>query len=127
MHKLNIEFRSWPTGLLKVSMLTSPESQYWTRTSSTTSGDLRYSVQFSSTFRELKVLGEKEKEHRYAVCQSLGRQGIAQRTMSEIEANFKMLNKNLLGIGQSLYHSKEVKELFVNVVDKVVKHWNRSR
>ena len=40
--------------------------------------------------------------------------------MSEIEANFKTLNKALLNIGQNLYSSKEARELFVNVVDKVL-------
>ena len=41
------------------------------------------------------------------------------RAMSEIEANFKTLNKALLNIGQNLYSNKEARELFVNVVDKV--------
>ena len=79
--------------------------------------------------RELKSLGEKEKEHRYAVCQNLGRQNLEKRAMSEIEANFKTLSKNLLNIGQGIYSSREVRELFVNVVDKVVeplKQWKLS-
>ena len=49
--------------------------------------------------------------------------------MSEIEANFKTLSKNLLNIGQGVYSSREVRELFVNVVDKVVeplKQWKLS-
>ena len=79
--------------------------------------------------RDLKSLGEKEKEHRYAVCQNLGRQNLEKRAMSEIEANFKTLSKNLLNIGQGIYSSREVRELFVNVVDKVVeplKQWKLS-
>ena len=43
--------------------------------------------------------------------------------MSEIEANFKTLNKAVLNIGQNLYSSKEARELFVNVVDKVILYW----
>ena len=45
------------------------------------------------------------------------------RAMSEIEANFKTLNKALLNIGQNLYSNKEARELFVNVVDKVMLYW----
>ena len=63
--------------------------------------------------------------------------------MSEVEANFKNINKNIIwigedkgcidiesitlqlwfcsfSVGQSLYNNKEVKDLFVNVVDKIV-------
>ena len=84
---------------------------------------------YLSNCRELKSLGDKEKEHRYAVCQNLGRQNLGKRAMSEIEANFKTLSKNLLNIGQGVYSSREVRELFVNVVDKVVeplKQWKLS-
>merc|ERR1711862_734898 len=54
------------------------------------------------------------------VCQFLGRNNMNQRPLSEIEANFKNISKNILNIGQTLYNNKEVKDLFVNVVDKVV-------
>ena len=49
--------------------------------------------------------------------------------MSEIEANFKTLSKNILNIGQGIYSSREVREIFVNVVDKVVeplRQWKLS-
>lgn len=91
------------------------------------SGEPVLDKDFFYNLRDLKVLGEKEKEHRYAVCQSLGRQNLGQRAMSEIEANFKTLNKALLNIGQNLYSSKEARELFVNVVDKVVEPVRQCR
>ena len=49
--------------------------------------------------------------------------------MSEIEANFKTLSKNILNIGQGIYSSREVREIFVNVVDKIVeplRQWKLS-
>jgi len=82
---------------------------------------------FFYSLRDLKVLGEKEKEHRYAVCQRLGKVNLGPRPMSEIEANFKTLNKNLLNIGQNLYNSKGCKDLFVDVVDKVVEPVRQCR
>ena len=45
------------------------------------------------------------------MCQALGRAGLPQRTMSEIEANFKALSKAILAIGQSLYRCRECLEL----------------
>merc|ERR1712179_716652 len=60
---------------------------------------------FLNYLRDLKNLADKEKDHRYAVCQYLGR---------------KHISKNILNIGQTLYNTKEVKDLFVNVVDKIV-------
>ena len=83
-------------------------------------GDPCLDRDFFYNLRDLKVLLEKEKDHRYAVCQVLGKTVMNQRTLSEVEANFKNINKNILCIGQSLYNNKEVKDLFVNVVEKII-------
>ena len=83
-------------------------------------GDPCLDRDFFYNLRDLKVLLEKEKDHRYAVCQVLGKTLMNQRTLSEVEANFKNINKNILCIGQSLYNNKEVKDLFVNVVEKII-------
>jgi len=91
------------------------------------SGEPVLDKDFFYNLRDLKMLAEKEKEHRYAVCQILGKANLGQRSMSEIEANFKTLNKNLLNIGMNLYNNKEVKDLFVNVVDKVVEPVRQCR
>ena len=62
-------------------------------------GDPSLDRDFFYTLRDLKSLLEKEKDHRYAVCQTLGKHNMKQRSLSEIEANFKSINKNLLWIG----------------------------
>jgi len=84
------------------------------------SGEPSLDRDFFNYLRDLKTLADKEKEHRYAVCQQLGKTSMNQRSLSEIEASFKTISKNILSIGQTLYNAKEVKDLFVNVVDKVV-------
>jgi len=84
------------------------------------SGEPSLDRDFFNYLRDLKNLADKEKDHRYAVCQYLGRNNMSQRPLSEIEANFKHISKNILNIGQTLYNTKEVKDLFVNVVDKIV-------
>ena len=83
-------------------------------------GDPSLDRDFFYSLRDLKCLIEKEKEHRYGVCQMLAKTNMKQRSLSEVEANFKNINKNMLWLGQTLYNNKEVKDLFVNVVDKVV-------
>ena len=84
-------------------------------------GDPCLDRDFFYSLRDLKCLLEKEKEHRYNVCQMLAKTSIMkQRALSEVEANFKNINKNMIWLGQTLYNNKEVKDLFVNVVDKVV-------
>ena len=84
-------------------------------------GDPCLDRDFFYSLRDLKCLLEKEKEHRYSVCQMLAKSSVMkQRSLSEVEANFKNINKNMIWLGQTLYNNKEVKDLFVNVVDKVV-------
>jgi len=80
-----------------------------------------------SSLRDLRILGEKEKEHRYSVCQALAKAGMGARAIAEIEANFKTISRNILTIGQTLYHNREVKEFFVNVVEKVVDQAKQCR
>jgi len=91
------------------------------------SGEPVLDKDFFYNLRELKILSEKDKEHRYAVCQSLGKASMGPRPMSEIEANFKTINKNILNIGQNLYNNKDVKDLFVDVVDKIVEPVRQCR
>jgi len=82
---------------------------------------------FCAGLRDLKVLVEREKEFRYAVCQQLGRQNLHQRSLAEIEANFKNINKNIVCLGQSLYNNKELRELFVNIVEKIVEPFKQFK
>ena len=83
-------------------------------------GDPSLDRDFFYSLRELKCLLDREKEHRYGVCQKLAKTSMKQRSLSEVEANFKTINKNMLWLSQTLHNNKEVKDLFVNVVDKVV-------
>lgn len=62
-------------------------------------GDPCLDRDFFYNLRDLKLLLEKEKDHRYAVCQVLGKTNMKQRSLSEVEANFKNINKNILSIG----------------------------
>ena len=63
-------------------------------------GDPCLDRDFFYSLRDLKYLLEKEKEHRYGVCQILGKTNMKQRSLSEVEANFKNINKNILSIGE---------------------------
>ncbi len=68
-------------------------------------------------FQLLRVLLDKDKEHRNVVCSRLKEMPdrVSTRAYSEIEANFKALTRSLLALGQS----REVRDLFVCLVEKV--------
>ena len=61
------------------------------------------------------------------MCQQLGRENLQQRLLAEIEANFKNINKNIVCLGQSLYNNKELRELFVNIVEKIVEPFKQFK
>merc|ERR1711874_521362 len=87
-----------------------------------------FDLDFFSSLRELRqLMADKDKEHRYNVCQELARGGSVARALAEIEANFRNLSRNIPTIGQTLYHNREVKEFFVNVVEKVVEPARQCR
>lgn len=90
-------------------------------------GEPTFDRDLFNSLRDVRVLVDKEKDLRYAVCQRLGRGVLSPRSLAEIEANFKSYNRNILSIVQTLYHNKEIKDLFVNIVDKVIDPFKQSR
>lgn len=76
--------------------------------------------EFLSSLRELKILNEREKEHRNIVLQQITNNEISSKSYLEIENNFKLLTRNILNIAQGLYNNKEIKDFFVHVVEKIV-------
>ncbi len=76
---------------------------------------------FLSSLKELKVLLDRDKEHRNVVCSRLqaSENPMSPKSYSEVESNFKMLTRNLLSLGQSLSSNKEVRDFFVHVVEKL--------
>lgn len=54
------------------------------------------------------------------VIQVHEKERLSPRTYLELEANFKHLTRNIIGIAQGLYSNKELKDFFVHLVEKIV-------
>jgi len=74
-----------------------------------------------ASFKELKVLADRDKEHRNIVCSRLQHHAdrVSARSSSEIESNFKTLTRSIISLGVALSSSKEVKDFFVHLVEKI--------
>ena len=58
--------------------------------------------------------------HQKFVVRDLKRKHIPQWLSRSIDANFKVLSRNLTTIGSSLIHSKHLKDFFVDLAEKVI-------
>jgi len=82
-------------------------------------GDPVLDRDYLATLREIKNIQEREKDHRSCFLQSISKFADTKFT-SECESHFKSLNRNIISLAASLFHSKELKEIFVNVMERVV-------
>lgn len=80
--------------------------------------------EFLQSLKELKILMEKDKEHRSIVICQLQRESVVPRLstkkVSDIETNFKPLTRGILGMAQSLGSSRELKDFFIHLLEKIV-------
>ncbi|XP_060590467.1 acidic fibroblast growth factor intracellular-binding protein-like [Ruditapes philippinarum] len=76
---------------------------------------------FLQELRDLKILTEKEflDEHRNYLMNSL-KTSLTKKKLTDLDDNFKNLSKAIISIAYGLNHSKEVKNYFVDVVEKVI-------
>jgi len=81
--------------------------------------DVDLDKEFLQDLKELKVLvADKDllDLHKSLVCTALrGKLGV----FSEMEANFKNLSRGLVNVAAKLTHNKDVRDLFVDLVEKV--------
>jgi len=88
---------------------------------------------FLTSLRELKTLQDRDKEHRNVVCSRLqmvhtttgggggsGRQLSGSKACQEFENCFKSLTRGVVAVANGLSHNKEVKDFFVQLLEKLV-------
>ena len=76
---------------------------------------------FLASLRELKILLDREKEHRNAVVNRLKKdESLPPMIISELESNFKALTRSIVGLAATLSSNKDVKEVFVHLVERPV-------
>lgn len=77
---------------------------------------------FLQELRDLRIfVNDKETvdEHKSLVCQHL-RKNVSKQFAASVEGNFKSLCRGLLNIGSGLIHSREVKDIFSDLVEKFI-------
>lgn len=83
--------------------------------------DVDLDREFLHDLKEIKILSEKEilEEHKSITCQAVCPL-LDQKSYSDLEANFKVLSRALINIACGLVHSKEIKDFFVDLVEKFI-------
>ncbi|XP_035214059.1 acidic fibroblast growth factor intracellular-binding protein-like isoform X2 [Stegodyphus dumicola] len=84
--------------------------------------------EFLQDLRELKQILEKDTfdELKAYVLSSL-RSKLPDRTYSDLDANFKSFTRTFVNIAYGLNHSKEVRDLFVDIVEKFIEPLRQGR
>ncbi|EEC03150.1 acidic fibroblast growth factor intracellular binding protein, putative [Ixodes scapularis] len=88
--------------------------------------------EFLQQLREMKALLDREHLDRLkdAVTFSLwGR--VSKHTLQDLESNFKSLTRTLVNIAYGLNHSKDLRDFFIDIVEKIIEpcrsaHWTRE-
>lgn len=85
--------------------------------------------EFLQQLREMKLLLDKDHHDRLkdAVLFSL-RSQISKHTLQDVESNFKSLTRTLVNIAYGLNHSKDLRDFFIDIVEKIIEpcrsaHW----
>ncbi|XP_025104299.1 acidic fibroblast growth factor intracellular-binding protein-like isoform X2 [Pomacea canaliculata] len=75
---------------------------------------------FLQLLRELKVLIEKDclEEHRALMLKAA--QGLPERVYMHIDSNFRTLSKTIIGIANGLNHSRESRDIFIDLYEKLI-------
>lgn len=82
-------------------------------------GDPVLDRDYLGTLREIKNIQDREKDHRNLFIQTISKYA-EQRLIADSENHFKSLNRNIIGLASSLFHSKDLKEVFINVLERIV-------
>ncbi|XP_021945753.1 acidic fibroblast growth factor intracellular-binding protein [Folsomia candida] len=101
--------------------------QHWTSPIMDDNSTADIEREFLVDLRELRIILEKEKEHKALVCQRL-KNRVSDKIFAELDHNFKVYSRTLINLAYSLHHNKSLKELFVDLVEKYIEpckhlHW----
>ncbi|VUZ48363.1 unnamed protein product [Hymenolepis diminuta] len=100
---------------------------YWTSSGSLESKldspiDLELDFEFCSELKVLKLIVEKQtylERHKSLVIRQIS-SSVSESCLRWIELNFKTLSKAITTIATGLSHAKEVRDLFLDIVEKVI-------
>ncbi|XP_015931147.1 acidic fibroblast growth factor intracellular-binding protein [Parasteatoda tepidariorum] len=83
---------------------------------------------FLQDLRDLKQFLEKDVyDDLKSVVLGTMRSVLTDRLYTDLDSNFKFLTRTFVNIGSGLNHSKEVRDLFVDIVEKFIETFRQSR
>nr|XP_045619370.1 acidic fibroblast growth factor intracellular-binding protein-like [Procambarus clarkii]XP_045619371.1 acidic fibroblast growth factor intracellular-binding protein-like [Procambarus clarkii] len=88
--------------------------------------DTDFDRDFLIELRDFKLLLDREKEHRNVTLSHL-RGKIPDRMCSEVENNFKVYSRGIINIGCALNNSRDMRDFFVDAVERVVDPCRQAR
>ncbi|KAK0056954.1 G-protein coupled receptor moody [Biomphalaria pfeifferi] len=79
---------------------------------------------FLMDLREVKVLMEREyaEEHRSLMLRVL-QPTVREKVLTEMDNNFRSVSKAIINIASGLNHSKESRDIFIDVFEKLIEPW----
>ncbi|XP_071441151.1 acidic fibroblast growth factor intracellular-binding protein [Hetaerina americana] len=81
--------------------------------------------EFLLDMRDLRILLEKDKEHKHLVCQKL-KPKLLERSYNELEVNFRAYTRALVGMACGLHRGRErVRSFFVDMVERFIEPWKQ--
>ncbi|KAF4522072.1 hypothetical protein B566_EDAN004055 [Ephemera danica] len=80
---------------------------------------------FLLDLRDLRVLADKDKEHKHLVC-AKARPLLLDRTFQDVESNFRSYTRAILSIAGGLHRSREMRGLFADLVEKCLEPWHSA-
>ncbi|XP_071800291.1 acidic fibroblast growth factor intracellular-binding protein-like [Asterias amurensis] len=84
--------------------------------------DADFDREFLQELRELKVLisdKDASDQHKGLICSSL-KGKITEKAFADIESNFKNLSRPIVNIASGMIHSRELRDFFNDVVEKII-------
>ncbi|KAG8236301.1 hypothetical protein J437_LFUL016448 [Ladona fulva] len=87
------------------------------------SDDTDLDREFLLDMRDLRVLLDKEKEHKHLVCQKL-KPKLLERSFGELEVNFRVYTRALVGLATGLHRGRErIRSFFLDLVERCIEPW----
>ncbi|KAG7295508.1 hypothetical protein JYU34_021715 [Plutella xylostella] len=81
--------------------------------------DTEMDREFLLELRELRILLDKEKEHKHLVCMRL-KPKILEKSYQELELNFRLYTRALIGLAVNLHRGRELRSLFIDLLERCV-------
>jgi len=97
----------------------------WTyKTSAADYFDIEMDKEFLLDLRELRVVLDREKEHKHLVCNNL-KPTLLTKSYVEVDNNFRVYSRAILTLATSLHRARELRNFFIDI-SQMLETWKQS-